>query len=100
LSPVGATAATTATTLTTPTQEDGVVALGRAYLRAHPDEANLAALVREVPQLEEGEGARARLPELTVAVSDDFAAGRMVTVDGWQLSASEARAAAAVALGS
>jgi hypothetical protein len=82
-----------------PPANDGIVALGRAYLRAHPDEADLATLKRAVPGLAGDGSVRERLPDLAGVVADDFAAGRVVTVDGWQLAASEARAAAAVALG-
>jgi hypothetical protein len=65
------------------------VALGRAYLRRYPDEASqgrLAGLVPSDPVL------RAR------RVRADFAAGRVVSLDGWVLSRTECRYCALHAL--
>ena len=71
----------------------GVLAVGRAYLRQTPGEADtavlMAALVADDP---DPVAAAGRL------VASDFALGRTVELDGWVLSVSEARAAAVVAL--
>jgi hypothetical protein len=84
---------------TAPSSPDGVVRLGRAYLREHPKERELDTLRGFLPQLDPAQPARGQFPVLAPAVADDFAAGRSVVVDGWLLGATEARAAAAVALG-
>ena len=39
------------------------------------------------------------MPTLVPSITQDFETGRVITVQGWQLSRTEARAAAAVALG-
>jgi hypothetical protein len=78
---------------------DGVARLGRAYLRAHPDQRDLATLRSSLPQLDATQPYRPQLPTLAAANADDFAHGRVVAVDGWLLADTEARAAAAVALG-
>jgi hypothetical protein len=56
-------------------------AIGAAYLRAYPNDAL------------RGVHATARLPraEIAARVCDDFAAGRVVMVNGWMLSETEAR---------
>jgi hypothetical protein len=77
---------------------DGVVRLGRAYLADHPKEAHRAELVARVPALDPGVDVRSQLPALAGQVEQDFAADRIVSVSGWQLSRTEARAAALVAL--
>ena len=72
--------------------------VGRAYLRARPDEASperlIAALAAGWP------GGAARIERLSHArlrrrlrrtIRTDFAAGRTVTVQGWILAESEAR---------
>jgi hypothetical protein len=78
---------------------DGVVRLGRAYLRDHPTEADVATLRSLVPGLDAARPVRPQLPALVPASVDDFAAGRITYVDGWHLAVTEARASAAVALG-
>jgi len=78
---------------------DGVVALGKAYLKTHPGEADLELLLRRLPGVDATRDLRTQLPALSGAISKDFRVGRLVTVQGWQLSRTEARAAAAVALG-
>jgi hypothetical protein len=78
---------------------DGVVVLGRAYLADHPSEADAEFLLRHLPDLDAERKVRPQLPDLAPAVARDLRAGRVVSVQGWQLSQSEARAAAAVALG-
>jgi hypothetical protein len=83
----------------TVTTVDGVVVLGRAYLHDHPDEDDADFLVRHLPGVDPHHKVRPQLPDLTPAAERDFDAGRTVTVQGWQLSQTEARGAAAVALG-
>ena len=78
---------------------DGVVVLGRAYLRDHPGDGDADDLVRELPGIDPARKVRPQLPALTPAADQDFGAGRVVSVQGWQLSQTEARAAAAVARG-
>jgi len=79
--------------------DDGVVVLGRAYLHDHPDESNADFLVGHLPGVDAHQKVRPQLPALAPAFTRDYLAGRVVTVQGWQLSRAEARAAAAVALG-
>jgi hypothetical protein len=81
------------------TPPDGLVLLGRAYLHDHPSESNADRLVRKLPGVDARRKVRPQLGTLAAAIADDFHAGRVVTVQGWQLALTEARAAAAVALG-
>jgi hypothetical protein len=78
---------------------DGVVALGRIYLDDHPSEDDADFLVRRLAGIDPGRPIRPQFPDLAPAVAADFEAGRVVSVDGWQLSRTAARAAAAVAKG-
>ena len=78
---------------------DGVVVLGKAYLRAYPGEADPTFLLARLPGIDTKQRVRPQMPTLVPAFTKDFASGRVVTVQGWQLSRTEARAAAAVALG-
>ena len=78
---------------------DGVVQLGRTYLRTHPEEANAGQLRARVSGLDPARGVRAQLPALVPVAVADFGGGRTVVVDGWLLAETEARATAAVALG-
>jgi hypothetical protein len=68
---------------------EGVHALGRAYLREHPEEADADRLAADL-----GIEGRPDLPQLAERVAAEFAAGDVVAVDGWRLAVSEARAAA------
>ena len=63
-------------------------ALGRAVLRAAPDLGDAEALAREL----EGGG------PLAQRVAADFREGRVLEIEGWTLSRSEARLAALAAL--
>ena len=92
--PAGAASATGATA-----SRDGVVSLGKAYLRAHPREADTRFLLARLPGIDTTAPVRPQLPTLDPAITADFDADRVVTVQGWQLSRTEARAAAAAALG-
>ena len=91
--------ATTARTATTKQHVDGVSVLGAAYLKAYPHEADTTFLVARLPGVDPTRRVRHQLPALAPAITADFVAGRVVTVQGWQLSRTEARAAAAVTLG-
>ena len=82
-----------------PSQPDGIAALGRAYLRRHPGESHATLLLRELPGVRSAHPVRPQLPRLTNTIVSDFDAGRVVNVDGWELAGTEARAAAAIALG-
>lgn len=75
-----------------------VAAVGRRYREDVPEEDDRAVLLDalglgrgEVTGLDD-------LPDLAQAVTADFAAGRTVSVDGWVLALTEARAAALVSL--
>ncbi len=91
--------ATAATSTTTSAGADGVVRLGRSYLRDHPEEADAAQLRSSLPGLDPAQPVRPQLPALAPTSVGDFEAGRVVFVDGWHLALTEARASAAVALG-
>lgn len=78
---------------------DGIVRLGRRYLRDHPDERDAATLRSLLPGLDPAQPVRPQLPDLAPAAVSDFGAGHVVDVDGWYLALTEARASAAVALG-
>ena len=78
---------------------DGVVVLGNAYLRSHPDEADKKFLIAHLPGIDATAAVRPQMPALALAITRDFEAGRVVSLQGWQLSRTEGRAAAAVALG-
>jgi hypothetical protein len=81
--------------------------LGRAYLTAHPDELDLQRLVNGVfgpMRLSGGADAIDSTPEAVLiarvrrVVIDDYLAGRIVNIDGWVLSITEARLYALAAL--
>ena len=81
--------------------------IGRAYLRAHPDQARLDRLLQELAA--GWPGGAGHLERLSTAqlrrrlnrkIRADFAAGRTVTVEGWVLAESEARLFALTTLAS
>ncbi len=72
---------------------EGVIAVGEGYLRAVPEEADLATLLAALPAPDGDVAAAARR-----RITADFTTGDTFTVDGWLLSRSEARAAAVLAL--
>lgn len=80
--------------------ERSLVAVGRRYLEAHPDEASVAFLLRALPQLgaDIPSDPATGLGGLRDQVTEDFAAGDIVSVDGWSLARTEARAAALYAI--
>jgi hypothetical protein len=69
---------------------ESAIQLGRAYLRAHPHEAGATELTslilggRGVPSGDEA-------ASVSASMHADFKAGRVVTVDGWIVSRTEAR---------
>jgi hypothetical protein len=73
--------------------QDAARSVGRRYLATHPGEADEQALLRLLGPL--GDPDVLAREQLTVrvrrAVRDDFAGGRVVLVDGWYLSETEAR---------
>ncbi len=95
----GASRADATTAAATAKGSDGVVVLGRAYLRAYPREADTKFLLARLPDIDPTQRVRPQMPTLVPAITQDFETGRVITVQGWQLSRTEARAAAAVALG-
>ena len=68
--------------------------LGRLYLDAHPAERDADELAAE---LVDG-GALLSGPETAQRIQVEFARGELVAVDGWQLTRTEARLLAALAL--
>ena len=77
---------------------DSAAAVGRVYLARHPAEAAPARLVAGIVDGWERDGfdaARAGSAALRRRLGEqvrrDFARGRVVSVDGWMLAASEAR---------
>ena len=92
-------AAADAATAAAAAKADGVVVLGRAYLDDHPGENDPNFLVRHLPGVDPKRAVRTQLPALDPAVARDLRTGNVVSVQGWQLSRTEARAAAAVARG-
>jgi hypothetical protein len=86
---------------------DAVVRLGKAYLQAYPAERDRSALLADIDRLisanlETGNLEAAELLQvgaaLERAVRAEYAAGKVVTVEGWVLSLTEVRLYAAVAL--
>ena len=80
------------------TRSGSAARVGRAYLRAHPDEASLNRLLERLAagwpggaaQIERLSDAQLRR-RLRRKIRADFAAGRTVRVQGWVLAESEAR---------
>jgi hypothetical protein len=73
-----------------------IARIGRAYLQQYPDEANRDALVAALPKgFASGD---AHWSDLLDQVRRDYASGSVVTLDGWELSRTEARASALTTL--
>ena len=81
--------------------------LGRSYLTAHPTELDLQRLVDDVPgplRLASGTDSIDSIPKAVLiararrVVIDDYRTGRVVDIDGWVLSITEARLYALAAL--
>jgi hypothetical protein len=79
---------------------DALVAVGGRYLEDHPDEADQATLLAALPALEGEVPERPgrALGVLAEQVAADHEAGETVSLDGWELSRTECRAAALYAL--
>ena len=94
---LGAADATTRALRSLILSRDSAVRLGRAYLVATPNEASasrLTSLILGESAMRTGrEAARVRS-----RIQGDFDAGRVVTVDGWIVSPTEARLCALCAL--
>ena len=73
--------------------------MGQDYLRRYPSEADKTRLVQQLPGVDPGRPLLAQFSTLQSRFVEDFTAGRVVGVDGWVLAVTEARAAAAIALG-
>ena len=71
----------------------GVIAIGEAYMSVEPTEADLGALLAALPAPDGDVVAAAR-----AMIKADFSTGNVVSIDGWVLARSEARAAAVLAL--
>ena len=76
---------------------DGTEWLGRAYLRANPRITSKEQLTRRMHAAWRSHASSA--DELRRVIRSEYAAGRMVAVEGWYFAESEAQAAALVALG-
>jgi hypothetical protein len=78
--------------------------VGRRYLRAAPQEASVRRRVAAIAAEPNGSGwlealgPAALRAELGARIRGDFAAGRLVRLDGWMLSATETRLMALAAL--
>ncbi len=81
---------------------DGVGRIGVAYLAVTPEEGDVEALVRALAppgsELARASSRRARRAALLDAVRHDFAAGRVVELDGWRIARTEGRVCALWAL--
>ena len=69
-----------------------VARIGRAYLQQYPDEANRDTLLRALPQ--GWASTDADWSALLDQIDRDYSSGSVVTLDGWELSRTEARASA------
>ncbi len=70
-------------------ERDAARSVGRRYLAGHPDERDERALLRLLMPL--GDPATLTQERVRRVVRSDFVAGRVVLVDGWYLSQTEAR---------
>jgi hypothetical protein len=77
-----------------PAPKDGIQRIGRAYLRLRPRENQVKVLRRKLAASGIRGDGRAQLAASATRIADDFAKDRIVTLDGWVLSVTEARLAA------
>lgn len=77
-----------------PTPADGIQRIGRAYLRLRPREKQVKVLRRKLAAAGIRGDGREQLAASAARIADDFANNRIVTLDGWVLSITEARLAA------
>ncbi len=75
-----------------------VIAVGRAYIAAVPGATHVDDLRRDLGLAGSATSVVPFDAELDAAVKADFGEGRIVLLDGWMLSRTEARLAALVAL--
>ena len=73
-----------------------IARIGRAYLQQYPDEANRDTLLGALPP--GWASTDADWSGLLDQVGQDYASGSVVTLDGWELSRTEARASALTTL--
>lgn len=83
-----------------PSTDEAIKRVGEAYRSAYPEDDSRDALEAALPRLEglSGQQVQEQLATLRDQVRADFADGRVVTVDGWLLAVTEARAAALVSI--
>lgn len=76
---------------------EGARLLGRLYLRDHPDESDASALLNllNVAAPLDATALRHRIAEQRMA---DFRSGHLISIEGWLLARTEARACALAAL--
>lgn len=77
-----------------PAAGDGIQRIGRAYLRLRPREARAKVLRRKLAADGVTGVPRAQLAAAAARIADDYATGRVVRLDAWVLSVTEARLAA------
>lgn len=83
---------------------DSARAIGSVYLAAHPEEADVSRLLELINRADGGPPFAplatdtARRAWIRERQTQDFAAGRIVNLDGWLLSATEVRICALAAL--
>lgn len=76
---------------------EAVVALGRQYLATHPEDADRELLQRTL-HLDASEPADAQLARIDAAIRRDLDDRDVVYIEGWQLTRTECRLYAALAL--
>jgi hypothetical protein len=75
-----------------------IAALGRRYLDVHPEDADREALRRALG-LDPADSEANRLARIDAALCHDLETGDIVDLEGWQLTRTECRLYAALALG-
>lgn len=72
--------------------------LGRRYLASHPEDADREALRRALG-LDPSDSEATRIARIDAALRHDLETGDLVDLEGWQLTRTECRLYAALALG-
>ena len=75
-----------------------VVALGRRYLQAHPDDNDPARIRKALGLTNDTEDEASRRARIDAALSEDLEAYEMVEIEGWALTRTECRIYALAAL--